>query len=238
MDTWKDAFWLAKMEWKKSWIGILWLLLILLAIAVMYTVVWKDGDQLPSIFIDIAFLLLFGLVPYTIRSKELQYQKVDGEIWGSPFFMMLNTLPIEKEVLMKSRLVQALFPSLPFQLLFLIFFSPRLLETMSIIEYLAFMLIWLVFGISSAFTYAASDVGDRVTPMKLLMWGVIIYGGVTLILVWLYVKTDTGIVGLSMEAAKVFPIWSMAVSAVITVSGYYYCKYYMVKQMKKIDYLK
>ena len=60
---------------------------------------------------------------------------------------------------------------------------------MSIIEYIAFMLIWLVFGISSAFTYAASDVGDRVTPMKLLMWGVIIYGGVTLILVWFYVKT-------------------------------------------------
>lgn len=176
MDTWKDAFWLAKMEWKKSWIGILSLLLILIAIAFMYTVVWKDGDKLPSIFIDIAFLLLFGLVPYTIRSKELQYQKVDGEIWGSPFFMMLNTLPIEKEVLMKSRLVQALFPSLPFQLLFLILFSPRFLETMSIIEYLAFMLIWLVFGISSAFTFAASDVGDRITPMMLLMWGVIIYG--------------------------------------------------------------
>lgn len=238
MDTWKNAFWLAKMEWKKSWIGISSLLFILLVIAVIYTFVWNDVDQLPSIFIDVAFLLLFGLVPYTIRSKELQFQKMDGEIWGSPFFMMLNTLPIDKEVLMKSRLVQALFPSLSFQLLFLILFSPRLLESLGIMEYIAFMLIWLVFGISSAFTYAASDVGDRITPMMLLVWGILIYGGVTFILVWFYVKTDTGIVGLSMEAAKVFPIWSMAVSAAIAVSGYYYCKHYMVKKMKKIDYLK
>ncbi|MCK2019894.1 hypothetical protein [Peribacillus frigoritolerans] len=238
MDTWKDAFWLAKMEWKKSWIGIFSLFFILLAVAVMYTVVWNDGDKLPSIFIDIAFLLLFGLVPYMVRSKELQYQKLDGEIWGSPFFMMLNTLPIDKEVLMKSRLVQALFPGLPFQLLFLILFSPMLLESMDILEYIAFMLIWLVFGVASAFTYAASDVGDRITPMMLLVWSIIIYGGVTLILVWFYVKTDTGIVGLSMEAAKAFPIWSMAVSGVIAVSGYYYCKHYMVKKMKKIDYLK
>lgn len=233
MNTWKEALWIAKIEWKKSWFGTLCLFFTLF-------VIWVLGaeTQPPSLLTDIGFLLIFGCVAFLVRPKELQLQKVEGDIWGSPFFMMLNMLPIEKDVLIKSRFVQMLFPSLPFQLLFLFLFSPWLVDSMAVLEYVAFSITWFAFGVSSSFIFALSDVGDRYTPVRLFVYSVAFYTGLMFFLVWLSKKTDSGIVGWTIIAAKNFPIWSILISVAVTVGCYYFSKYYMNKKMIQIDYLK
>ncbi|MFJ7858429.1 hypothetical protein ACIQZM_11095 [Peribacillus sp. NPDC097206] len=238
MNTWKDAFWLASIEWRKSWFGTLCLFFALFVLAASYSWVLEVETQAPSLLTDIGFILSFGCVAFMVRPKELQLQKVEGDVWVSPFFMMLNMFPIEKEVLIKSRFVHMLFPSLPFQVLFLLLFTPRLLESMVVLEYVAFSIIWLAFGVSSSFVFAASDVGERITPIKLGIYSVVFYGGVTAVLVWLSLKTDRGVVGWAMEAAKNFAIGSSLISAVVTVGSYYFWKRYMKKKMFQIDYLK
>ncbi|MGE7604436.1 hypothetical protein ACQKL5_18475 [Peribacillus sp. NPDC097675] len=238
MNTWKDAFWIAKIEWRKSWFKILCLFLFLSFLAVLRPTIWEGKEQVPPLFTDVFFLLIFGCVAFIVRAKDLQVQRVDEEIWVSPFFMMLNMLPIKKDVLVKSRFIHMLFPSLPFQILFLVLFSPRYLESMAVMEYVVFSIIWLAFGISSSFIFAASDAGDRYTQIKLSIYSVAFYGGVTIGLVWLTKKTGMGIVGWTTIAAKNFPIWSILISAAVTVGHYYFSKYYMKKKMIQIDYLK
>ena len=238
MNTWKDAFWIAKIEWRKSWFGTLCLFFALLVMFVSFSWVFEAETQPPSLLNDFGFLLIFGCVAFLVRPKDLQLQKVEGDVWGSPFFMMLNMLPIEKDVLIKSRFVQMLFPSLPFQILFFFLYSPWLLESMAVLEYVAFSIIWLAFGVSSSFIFALNDVGDRYTPIMLFIYSVALYAGVTFVLVWLAKKTDAGIVGWTAVAAKNFPIWSILISVGVTVGCYYFSKYYMKKKMIQIDYLK
>lgn len=233
MNTWKEALWIAKIEWRKSWFGTLCLFFTLFVMWVL-----AAETQPPSLLTDIGFLLVFGCVAFLVRPKDLQLQKVEGDIWGSPFFMMLNMLPIEKDVLIKSRFVQMLFPSLPFQLLFFFLFSPWLVDSMAVLEYVAFSIIWFAFGVSSSFIFALSDVGDRYTPVMLFVYSVAFYAGVMFFLVWLSKKTDAGMVGWTTIAAKNFPIWSILISVVVTVACYYFSKYYMNKKMIQIDYLK
>lgn len=238
MNTWKEALWIAKLEWRKSWFGTLCLFFAMLVMFVSFSWMLEPETQPPSLLNDIVFLLIFGCVAFLVRPKDLQLQKVEGDVWGSPFFMMLNTLPIEKDVLIKSRFVQMLFPSLPFQILFFFLYSPSLLKSMDVLEYVAFSIIWLAFGVSASFIFALSDVGDRYTPIMLFVYSVAFYAGVTFVLVWLNKKTDAGIVGWTTIAAKNFPIWSILISLGVTVGCYYFSKYYMKKKMIQIDYLK
>lgn len=245
MTAWKQSVWLAKFEVKASMKGIMKGIITLIAsalvLAVFFTVVFSDSDlENMTIVFDVLFLLIFWIVPASFRPKEFQIKKMGGDTWASPYFVMLNQLPITKNVLAMSRFISYFSISIPFYvfLLTLIYaFSSEYREVMSIGSYLVFSIIWIGFGIVFGAMFPASDVGDKMSTMKTVVISVLFYGGLLAILIAFYYVYDQGIVGLTMHAAREWPFLSIVISIILAFVSLLYSKKYVYKRMDKVDYL-
>lgn len=193
-----------------------------------------------NIGIDVIFIMLFLFFPSWMKAKENQIQKVSGDLWASPTFIMLNQLPISKDILVKSRVLAYSLYAIPFfilQLLVLYILGGGFVETMATSEYIAFSIIWISFSIYAGFIMPASDTGDRVNNTILTVYMILLSGG-ALVFFWLfYYFTGLGLVDLTVELARNWPLLSVAVSLLLAYLGLRYWLGYMKRHMEKIDYL-
>ena len=72
------------------------------------------------VLFDVFFLLITGIAATWAKPKEFQLQKMKGISTVNPYFVMLNQLPIPKEILIKNRFVIYYAYAVPFHTLFLI----------------------------------------------------------------------------------------------------------------------
>ena len=98
MKSWKQAFWLAKSEWKVSIVNIFLSWLILTIVTLIFLTSFNRYMEENYIGFDIFFLLVFSFGPFLFRSKYFQYKKVSGHIWASPTLIMQAQLPIPKNI--------------------------------------------------------------------------------------------------------------------------------------------
>ncbi|MFK4996671.1 hypothetical protein ACI2OX_01450 [Bacillus sp. N9] len=127
MESWKQALWLVKFEckaYKKSMFSIL--LIYVASLLVLVYSLESDIEPLDDLF----FVSIFWFMFYFTRPKEMQLQKMSGEFWGVPYFVVLKQLPIPKDVLIKSRFLQYYITSVPAHLfiLILLFISSTMLR--------------------------------------------------------------------------------------------------------------
>lgn len=241
METWKEAFWLAKFELKKSRNGILMMLFILACSVFFFVTLIPEYLEKAFVLVDLFFILFIWFGGMTGKTKEFQIQKIDENVWASPFFIMLNQLPIKKDILIKSRFIVTFSLSIPFYLLFHILvyaLTPALRVEMPLLAYCIFTFIWLCIGINFSSAFPAADAGERTSMWKswiilILMFiaAIAFFTGFTLIF-------EKGFVAWTMIAARQWPLLSIIVSLLIAIGGVQYCKRYMLKKMKQIDYLK
>src|SRR5699024_4842610 len=90
METWKEAFWLAKFELKKSIINLIlgWLALSLFGLLFLLNFNSYFEPENKYFGYDFIFLCLFGFGPSLARAKHFQYQQVQDQLWTSPTFVM------------------------------------------------------------------------------------------------------------------------------------------------------
>ncbi|WP_100009738.1 hypothetical protein [Lentibacillus sediminis] len=193
-----------------------------------------------NIAIDVIFIMLFLFYPSWMKAKEIQMQKISGDLWASPTFIMLNQLPISKDMLVKSRMLAYSISAVPFfilQLLILYIFGGGFAETIATGEYIAFSVIWISFSIYAGFIMPASDTGDRVNSLTMTVYTILLSGG-ALAFFWLFYNfTDRALVQLTVELAQNWPLLSSAASLLLAYLGVRYWLGYMKRHMEKIDYL-
>ncbi len=240
MNTMKQALWLVKFEMKASVKQYFFLL----GFAIFYGIFFSMTISLHNtLLFDFFFILVFGFCAVWARPKELQLQKISEGLWASPFVVMLNQLPIPKNVLINSRFIVFYIFSIPFNLFILTFiyiFSMELRESIPAISYLIFSVIWICFGIAFGSMFPASDVGDKM-PKNKWKWvaiGVLFYGGLIGSVIAVNMYSGQGIVGWSIHAAKEFPVVSILLSLMIAILSVIYYMRYMYKKIAQIDYLK
>lgn len=240
MQDWKQAYWLAKFEWKASKRAFIWLFLFFAFMALFFLPSFSDylGNDFAGF--DLFFILLFSLSPAWLRTKEFQYKKISGELWASPSLIMLAQLPISKNVLTKSRFIAYFAYSFPFQLLMLIALyaiNPEFQVMLSPVSHIAFAIIWLAIGIYVGFLMPASDAGDRVNTKIMTFYSIVLIIGGLLFFTFIHLIFDNGPVYLTIIAAQNWPLLSSVVSILLAFLGFHYWQHYIKKTMEKWDYL-
>lgn len=241
MSDWKHAWWLAMFEVKASLKGIITLVALSFGLGIFFTEVFSITimKDVPIIF-DVFFLFTFWVLSASFRPKEHQLKRMGGDIWVSPYFIMLNQLPIKKNVLVLSRFISYFTISIPFHILVLILIyalSSEYRVFMPAISYLVFSIIWLSFGVLCGSMFPASDVGEKISTLKAIVYSVLLYGGILAVLIVIYYVFNKGIVEMTMYAAKEWPLTSILISILLAVIGLLYYKGYVYKRIDKVDYL-
>lgn len=239
MKEWKQAFWLAGIEWRNSARhAVISYILYFLYIVIIFTFlpILEGGTTVGG---DILFIIFFLLFPVWMKPKETNIQKISGEIWASPSLVMFQQLPIRKDVIVKSRFIFYSFFSFPFQLIFLLclyVLTPGA-QNMEFTAYLAFVIIWLAIGIYIGFILPASDGGDIINWKTLLGSSLffILFGAAVLTL--FHAVLDVGFVEWTFLIAQEFPLLSALVSIFLTGFGFFYWPRSLKKTMERLDYL-
>lgn len=240
MKSWKQAFWLAKSEWKVSIVNIFLSWLILTIVTLIFLTSFNRYMEENYIGFDIFFLLVFSFGPFLFRSKYFQYKNVSGHIWASPTLIMQAQLPIPKDILAKSRLIIYFAYLLPFILtifpIMYIGYSP-IREVLSLPVYLVFVIIWICYCLYFGILLPASDVGDYATPKRMtyyFIFSFIIFFG---IFIFFYKVLGYGIVAWTIRVAQNWPFLAIIISVILLVVSWKFMLFYMKKTMKKLDYM-
>lgn len=247
MFEWKQAWQLSKIELKNNIFRFIPSILLVVFLAVILGISYHAykgehvffNEQNPGLF-DIVFIALFVILPYLVQPKNFRYQQIDGNLWASPYFIKLLHLAIPEKVIIKNRFLTYFILSVPFHIIFLVFFYLTLGlkgESMSPITFVAFSIIWLSFGIYAGYCYPASDAGDQLSTLKRNLVS-ILCGGI-IIGLFLLIKhySSFAIVAWTIYFATNWPVLSSILSIFLAFIGVRFWMYHMEKTMKKIDYL-
>ncbi|QED46359.1 hypothetical protein [Cytobacillus dafuensis] len=241
MSEWKQACWLAMFEVKSNLKGIITLAAMAVGLSIFFTLVFSISEMEDvTIVYDIFFVLTFWVVAASFRPKEIQLKKMNGGTWASPYFVMLNQLPITKNVLVMSRFIGFFIISIPFNVLVLTLIyalSTEFREAMPITTYIVFSIIWLCIGFTVGSMFPASDVGEKMSMLKLVIFNILFYGALLAIYVGIFYVYGQGVVAWTMHAAREWPQLSIAVSLLIAIINFLFAKGYIYKKIDKIDYL-
>lgn len=240
MKAWKEALWLARIELSASILNFL--LLFVFILFMVSFIVLQISEYLEGGFIsfDLFYLLIFTVGPLWAKPKSFQLQKINDGRYASPAVGMLQQLPIEKEIIIKSRFIISFVYTIPVQLtvlLLLYVFSIPIQNMMSLGMYVAFMIVWISFGVYVGGMFPASDVGDK-KRSTFYIWGSFIATMIVVIgiLMGIQVTFGQGIVSFSIALAQKWPILSTCISIFLAIIGFHYWQFSMNKKMNEVDY--
>jgi len=185
-------------------------------------------------------MLLFTFATTWARPKHFQIQQMNDELISSPSIFMLQQLPIKTEMIGKSRFIIYFIYSIPTQIIILIslyVLTPSLQEMIGIGAYIVFSMIWIAFSIYIGGMIPASDAGERVSPINMVVYAVLMVIAAITFFTFFHVVSDYGIVYWTLIFAKKWPILSSVLSIILAFLGLKYWQSYMKKVIGKTDYL-
>lgn len=240
MNEWKQASRLAAFELKASMKSLITIFVFYIAMSLIVMMSFDLYLEGEFRFFDFLFLVIFFLFPAWMKSKEFQMQKMDGDLWTTPSIVMLQQLPIPRDVIIKSRFVVHAVCSFPFQLILLIvlpLMSENFRSLMSAATYIAFVLIWLALSIAVGFIMAASEAGGNFKTRAIVKSFVYMIAGIAAVYGLIYLLADSGIVRWTISLAADWTWLSVIGAIVLSIAGWKYWQADMRKMIKKTDYL-
>src|SRR5699024_9005593 len=105
MKSWKEAYWLAKIELKESKLSFLFILLFYPLITLGLISSFESYLDTNFVGTDFFFILLFTFAAIWTRPKYFQVQQLNDELVVSPAMYMLQQLPVRKDIIVKSRFI-------------------------------------------------------------------------------------------------------------------------------------
>ena len=239
MSEWKEAFFLATFEFKKSLVNLTLGWLGFFALSLIIFILYNHFDS-PDPYHDFIFLILLSSGPFLLRNNYFKNREMSHKSWFSPILLMQMQLPISKRIIAKSRLITYaayLFPFLAalFPMLYLI---DNELGTMGIVPYIAFCLIWIAFCFSFGMLAPVVDVGFYYATKNVIIYSLVgLSIAAVFILIYHFYVPDDGIVLWIAALAQKWPLTSMFISIVLIHANWMFWPLYMQKQMKKLDYM-
>lgn len=238
MPEWKHAYWLAKVELKKSIVNLLlgW---IIFSVVTLIVLILYNNFNSPDPYHDIIFLILVSSGPFLLRNRVFKYQQGSDKLWFSPTVPMQLQLPISKDIIIKSRLITYAAYLVPFlAVLFSMFYLlDSELSKMNSLSYIAFCSIWIAFSFSFGMITPAGDTGNHVTTIRMVFNSLFVIILVVIPFYYFYLDLGGGIVLWTATLAAKWPLLTILISIVFIIIGWKFWPYYMKKTMKKLDYM-
>ena len=239
---WRDAWWLAKFEFKQTKLNVSLILLGIILFAFVFSMnLWElRKDTFTVVFIDWLFVSAVILAPLMGRTKNFALTRVYGDFWGSLYFNYLKQTAISEKTLVRSRFIIFGCQSLVLNvILFVIiyFASESFQNQLSSGSFVLFSLLWIIIGLAVSLSFAASEVGSEVPSWKMILYCVLFYGGIIAIAIWYYSAAEWGMLGGTILLIEQFPFWTMMSAVILLIISCYYWNRYAVKMMHKNNYL-
>lgn len=239
MDSWKKAFDLALFELKESKKGFV-LSFVFSLFIVLYMITsfpsYLDNSYLG---VDSLFFLAFTVAPLWAKPKYFQVQKVQsGHV--APIIIILRSLPIPRDIIVKSRLIIHYAYTLPVQIVLLTsiyLFSEPIQNMMALENYFVFVIIWLSFGIYVGSLFSTVELGDDTPPIKMMIEIVVTVFVGFFIFITIIFLSEHGIVHWTLIFAQKWPFVSAILSILLAIVGGQYWYRYMKKRMDTFDYM-
>lgn len=264
MNEWKEAFWLTKFELQKTnakWMMLIIILSMPLVLLISHILTSSYfNDQF--IGLDFLFLFLFLFLTKNLIPRVNDAKPVQGHGTLSNYLTALNSLPINKAIIVKNRLLTSLFISVPIQIMLLTSLyltSSALREAMGIGSFVVFSIIWLSLSVYIGSANVTIQAGYRITDA--LFYLVVFFAVIFIITIMELIPTmqfesdltfpptndqslfsiefgdPKGIIYWTMYLAKNHPIISTLSSILLSIIGFKYWHTRMLKRMKRFDYL-
>lgn len=237
MRDWKEAIWLTKFELRTFLRNLLGLAFVFILTYLLIRSTIPSYLEEPSMGLDFFFSFTFsGFLSQLARSKDYQVQKFRSIHYASPFLTALNQLAINKKIIVKYRFLTYLALLTGFNGLLLIGFYPEFQTEMGLSNYLAFACIWFCFGIY------IGCVGPAFEPGSNLGWTIFYSLFIATALFILYIQLfykwyKNGLVTWTIDIANQYPLYSIAISVILSIIGWKFWMKIMWTRMKNTDYL-
>lgn len=239
MDSWKKAYGLALLELRESKRGFILSFVFYFFIAIYVISSFPSYLEKNFLGVDSLLIIAFTIAPLWARPKPFQVRKLNsGNV--APSVVMLLQFPIQKDIIIKSRLIIHYVNSLPFQFILLAsiyLFSRSVQDMMTLGTYIVFVIIWLSFSVYIGGMMPIADIGDDTPPFKMVVYTILTIIVVLYIYLMITFLSDFGIVQWTLIFAEKWPVASTILSIAFAVIGYKYWYHYMKKQLRTLDYM-
>lgn len=240
MKNWKQAYFLTKFEMSRSKRAFLFLFVFTGLITLGILSSTEGYLEKNYVGLDLIFIIMFTVGPVWAKPKHFQIQQMNTNLIASPAVIMLNQLPINKDIIVKSRFIIHFIYTLPVQVILLsclYLFIPMIQNIMSVGTYLIFSIIWISFSLYAGSIFPASDAGDKASSLKVIIYGILMVVGAIMFFTLFQLVSNRGIVAWTIYLAQQWPILSASISIILSIIGLKYWQHYMKKTMDKLDYL-
>ncbi|GEL76423.1 hypothetical protein [Tenuibacillus multivorans] len=241
MNTWKEARALARFEFKSSWSKRITLLIFttLLILFIMISSFQSYFDN-SNMGIDVFFIILIGYSYMWSIPKGFQYEKVSEHTYVSPVFIFMHQLPIKNEVLIKSRFYIFLMQLIPFLVVVmsLLYLSPELRSVLDVSSFIAFVILWVSFGVAFGAIFPASDLGDHnVTTERIIVYSAVFLIIFSTVFAVVYITYGEGIIHFTTYLADKWPVQTAIISIVVAITSVIGWLKAALRKIEKVDFL-
>ncbi|MDQ0207101.1 hypothetical protein [Alkalicoccobacillus murimartini] len=198
-----------------------------------------NGNKAASFSTDIMVLAYSFYMITSIRSKAFKLQPLKDGLYASPFMILLRTMPIKDETIIKSRiylflLLAILINSLHISIIY--FFAPGLQEWITPELFPFWLVIWNMLTLSIGIWMTMSEPGAVYSKRYLTVFSLIFYLLVLLVMFAIIHFTGYGIFGGILYLSNLYPVPTMILSLVLGTISTIFAFYYMKHYMRKVDY--
>lgn len=241
MQKWKQAFQVAKLELSHSWQGFILCLILTFFLSFLFIYNLDAYLNTQVMGYDFLFITFFFLGFVWAKPNYFQLQHQSSGFIAAPVFLMQLQLPIEQDILIKSRFIVYFFYSLPWQICFLIlFYASSINEVLSVTAYLIFSIMWLSVTLYAGTIFPISDAGEQgffTTKIGGIIGALLYFSIVFIFMFPIYILTNHGIVYWSIILAQKWPWLAATISLIIGFTAVNIHQVYMKKKINKLDYL-
>ncbi|WP_077298217.1 hypothetical protein [Virgibacillus pantothenticus] len=235
MQKWKQAWQIAKFELSVSVKRFVFGSIPVVFFASLLIISFHDYLNSSFILYDVFFIIFFTGGLYYRYPDHLQSRQQWNFV---PWLKMQLPLPIQQEILIKSRFIIHFCFSFPVQIAFLIIFyvASPIANLLSIPAYISFAIIWLSVNFYLGTSVPISEVyqTNRMVTVAIIIVMLFIF---LFILSGSHLITDHGVVELSIIVAKKWPLTASGISLIIGLAAVKAHQVYMKKFLNQLDYL-
>lgn len=198
------------------------------------------GGTMPAQFLaDFALIFYASYIVYSLRSNAFKMQILKGDLYVTPFLIMLKTMPFSEKVIMRSRIYSFIILSVlinTIHFLIIYFISPNIQEFITATMLPIWLVLWNVIMFLIGMYIPMAEPGKVYSKLSLVKFS-ITYFPIVLLGIFLLIKfTGHGIFTGMVYLCTNYPLLTLLASLIIGAISIFLTFYYMKQYMAKVDY--
>ncbi|UKS66447.1 hypothetical protein [Rossellomorea marisflavi] len=240
MNMMKESIWLARFDFKYVLKHIPIVLLMAALYAYFFAELMEGYLVKAKPAFDLFFFLYIFFMPAWSRTKDSLAQKINGDLYAAPVFLLLNQLPIKKTVIITSRLLCLYIPitiGTAAVMVMTYYWSEDLKGVLTFGEMLVLTSFWTGIALSFCSASVTMEMGERISKKRIITSFIWLLAGAAALFYLMKYVLQTGILKWSIYFSADYPVLMILMAILIPTLSTWWAYRHALKQMNKMDYM-